>query len=114
MDGNRSQTVHRYDIFESVRLRGEAKKARWDSWFEYWQTGELSMVDRYRDEIVPSTAYMHAPLEDDAPYLLHGGVAAATILSILSDHRSVCEREKEAVRTTSHNLICRPFPPPHI
>lgn len=69
------------------------------------------MVDRQGDEIGPSTAYRHAPLEDDAPYLLDG-VAAAIILLILSDHHSVCERGKEAVRTTSHNLTCRPFRPP--
>jgi len=84
--------MHRYDTFDLVRLRGQATQ---DYLFEHQQSRELSMVNsiQYGEEIVPSTAYVHALM---FPY---DGVAAATLL-ILSDHHSVHENGNEAVRTT--------------
>ena len=65
------------------------------------------MVDSIGDKTAPFTASVYAPFEDGAQWFLYGGIAATTLLSILSDHHSVRENGKDHVS----QLIYRPFRP---
>lgn len=64
--------MHQYNTFDLVRLRGKANRTRQDYWL-------LSMADRYGDEMVPSIAYMHVPLESGAPWFFMLCVLRLTI-----------------------------------